>query len=246
MTRGNLLMRVKAGYAVAATRGGHGLARVGLLPAVPPPRAHRLRHWAYSLTRVHDSPALAELDVPWWTYAAVDAVEQWLAARPRPRRVFEYGAGASTLWLARRAETIHSVEHDVGFAELLRPLLADLPNAHLMAVEAPASATPRHPSAKEGYAGREFADYVTAIDAVAGPVDLLVIDGRARAACLEHALPRLADDGLVVFDNSRRRRYRPAIAAAVAARGFSERRLRGLTPTLPYPEQTSLLSAARR
>jgi hypothetical protein len=41
-----------------------------------------------------------------------------------------------------------------------------------------------------------------------------------------------------VFDNTRRRRYRDAIAAA----GVHERVLRGLTPTLPYADQTSLIT----
>jgi predicted O-methyltransferase YrrM len=75
-----------------------------------------------------------------------------------------------------------------------------------------------------------------------GSFDLVVVDGRARQSCLTHALPRLRGDGLVVFDNSARRRYRPAIAAAPVA----ETRLRGLTPTLPYPEQTSLLRPRQR
>jgi predicted O-methyltransferase YrrM len=97
-------------------------------------------------------------------------------------------------------------------------------------------ATPDVPSAKEGYGGRDFSAYVDAI-VQAGEFDLVVIDGRARQACLARALPHVRDDGLVVFDNSARRRYRSAISAA----RVSETRLRGLTPTLPYPEQTSLL-----
>ena len=51
-------------------------------------------------------------------------------------------------------------------------------------------------------------------------------------------MPRLAVGGLVVVDNSRRKRYHDAVAAS----GMKEKVLRGLTPTLPYPEQTSLLT----
>ena len=53
-----------------------------------------LRHW------VHDPLALAELGVPWWTYRAIDIVDAWLTAHVSPVRVFEYGSGASTIWLA--------------------------------------------------------------------------------------------------------------------------------------------------
>lgn len=233
-------MALKTAYARAARGAGAALARAGVLAASPPPREHRVRHWLHSLPRVHDSLAIAELDVPWWTYRAIDVVDDWLRARSRPIRVFEYGSGASTLWLARRADEVHSVEHDREFAASMSTALAGQRNVELLVVEAAPSSTPRVASAKKGAAGLDFADYVAAIDAVGGDFDLVVIDGRARAACLHKAVARLAPDGIIVFDNTRRRRYRPAIEAS----GLREERLRGLTPTLPYPDQTSVLTSS--
>lgn len=203
-----------------------------------PPLDRRWRHWAYSLTIVHDSRAMAELDVPWWTYRAIEAVEEWLSARPGPVRVFEYGSGASTVWLARRAGEVHSVEHHRAFADLMHAELVRHPNASVSVIEPVPSPRPVVPSAKEGHEGLDFAEYVAAIDEVPGSFDLVVIDGRAREACLAAAARRLAHDGLILFDNSRRRRYR----AAITRSGLRETVLRGLTPTLPYPEQTSLLT----
>jgi predicted O-methyltransferase YrrM len=237
--RGRALLRAKAGYTATLHGAGRALDRAGLLPAAPPDRTHRIRHWAYSLTRVHDSAALADLDVPWWTYRAIDTVEAWLAARPGPVRIFEYGSGASTLWLGRRADEVHSVEHDRAFAELFAPRLAGHLHVEVRVVEPVAADHPVVASAKEGYAGCDFANYVAAIDDVDGAFDVVVVDGRARAECLRRAVPRLRPGGIVVFDNSRRARYRPAIAAS----GLVEQQLRGLTPTLPYPEQTSLLTS---
>ncbi|MEP9381190.1 class I SAM-dependent methyltransferase [Nocardioides cheoyonin] len=228
----------KRAYAASLRTLGTGLTRAGLADDEPPPLDQRWRHWAHSLTRVHDSLAMARLDVPWWTYAAIAEVDAWLAARERPVRVFEYGSGASTLWLARRAQQVHSVEHHRGFGEMMRAELAAYPQVSLRIVEPVRSDHPAIGSRKEGHAGLDFAAYVAAIDDVAGDFDLVVVDGRAREACLRAAMGRLAPDGLIVFDNSRRRRYRDAIAAS----GLSERVLRGLTPTLPYPEQTSLLT----
>jgi hypothetical protein len=213
------------------------LGRAGLLPSRPPKREHRVSHWLYSLTCAHDSMALADLDVPWWTYRAIDAVDAWLDARTRPIRSFEYGSGASTLWLSRRCDEVMTVEHDAGFAAMLADRLAAAGNVTMQVIPAVPASHPAVPSAKEGYAGLDFAGYAAAIDSHAGEFDLIVIDGRARQACLGHALPRLRVDGLIVFDNSARRRYRPVIVGAPVR----ETRLRGLTPTLPYPEQTSLL-----
>jgi hypothetical protein len=225
--RGSKSAYVRAAKGLAVVTGGGSV----------PDRDHRVRHWAASLSRVHDSLAIAELDVPWWTYRSIDVVEAWMAARPAPVRVFEYGSGASTLWLARRADEVHSVEHHVEFGALMRgAITAD--HVSLRVVPPEPAAVPRVPSGKEHHAGLDFHDYVHAIEDVPGRFDVIVVDGRAREACLELAPHHLADDGIVVFDNSWRRRYRPTIAR-VAGR---ERRLRGLTPTLPYPEQTSIIT----
>ena len=179
------------------------------------------------------------MDVPWWSYAAIEVVSSWLADRDDPVRAYEYGSGASTLWLSCRVAEVHSVEHHRGFGEMMAGELADLPNVAFRVVEATPSEHPRIGSAKEGHQGQDFTDYVASIEAVDGEFDLIVIDGRAREACLTVALPRLASGGLIVFDNSRRQRYRRAIAAA----DVEEARYFGLTPTLPYPDQTSLLRA---
>src|SRR5215467_3096301 len=98
--------------------------------------------WLGSQFAIHDAAALARMDVPWWTFPAIDAVERWIAARGNVR-VFEYGSGASTVWLARRAAHVVSVEHDVGFARMAAPMLA-LPNVELRVIEpVRATATPR-------------------------------------------------------------------------------------------------------
>jgi hypothetical protein len=236
---GSVRGTAKGLYAGAAHGAGRALRSVGVLDPQPPLRDRRIRHWLYSLTAVHDVHAMVSLDVPWWTYRAIDEVDLWLGTRPKRARVFEYGSGASTFWLAARSDRLHSVEHHEGFAEVMSQELASVDNASLLVRPPTPSSYPAVPSAKEGYAGLDFSSYVASIDEVDGAFDLIVIDGRARESCLERALPRLAPDGIIVLDNSRRRRYRRAIAAS----GVRELRLGGLTPTLPYPEQTSLLRA---
>lgn len=235
---GAVLGLAKRAYVATMHGVGRGLTALHALPADPPARSARRRHWLWSLTHVYDVPALSAMDVPWWTYDAIDAVDAWLAGREETR-VFEYGSGASSLWLARRATSVHSVEHDAGFARWMAPEFARHPNLTVEVVEPVPSGSPVVPSAKEGQAGLDFARYVDTIDRVGGDFDLVVVDGRAREACLARAAEHLAPGGLVVLDNSRRARYRPAVARS----GLVERRTTGLTPTLPYPEQTSLLRA---
>jgi predicted O-methyltransferase YrrM len=95
----------------------------------------------------------------------------------------------------------------------------------------------RTPSAKPGYAGRDFTAYVETIDRVDGAFDLVVVDGRARVACAERALPRLAPGGVLLLDDAWRRRYRVGIRSLPA----TAQHLPGPAPSLPYPSDTALL-----
>ena len=228
----------KRGYVsvMRALKGAMG--PTGLLEGEPDVSDERYRHWLQSLFAIYDIDELIRLDVPWWTYDAIVQVEQFLGQRTGAR-VYEYGSGASTVWLARRAGEVLSVDHDKSWIEFSAPRLAELGNASVTHVPADALALPaeRCGSGKSGYREQTFTDYVRSIDAHEGLFDLIVIDGRARAACLRHAADRLADGGMIVFDNSHRRRYRDAIGES----GFGETILRGLVPSLPLPDQTSLL-----
>jgi predicted O-methyltransferase YrrM len=93
------------------------------------------------------------------------------------------------------------------------------------------------PSQRHDHDGLDFGDYVASIDEIGGSFDLIVIDGRARAACLRQAIPHLAEDGLIVFDNSNRARY----AEAILTSGLRATRYRGLAPCLPYQSETTVL-----
>lgn len=93
-------------------------------------------------------------------------------------------------------------------------------------------------SAKAGFAGLDFTKYASAIKG-AGGFDVIVIDGRAREACLPRALEHLTPGGMIVFDNVERARYRRAIDCQEAP--LRVMWTRGLTPCLPYPTRTALI-----
>ncbi|EPX78816.1 class I SAM-dependent methyltransferase [Salipiger mucosus] len=235
---------LKNGYVVSARGLAAASGQIGLRRWLEARgETSRLAHWMLSLGAIHDLEALVALDVPWWSYDAIDAVERFLRERPGAR-VFEYGSGASTLWLARRAGSVTSVEHHRGWYDRMQDALGRFPIAcpvdlRLVAPDAAPSSDSLYLSEKSGSAGVSFSAYAREIDAGADALyDLIVIDGRSRNACLAHAERHLAEGGMIVFDNSGRTRYRRAIAQS----GLSARRLRGLTPALPYPDETTLLT----
>lgn len=199
---------------------------------------NRIARHARTLFAIHDVADLSKLDLPWWTYPAIDEVDGFLAARDGSARVFEYGSGASSVWLGRRAGEVHSVEHSGDFVDFLQPALTEVPSVQLRHVEAPQrGAQARVQSQRHGHEGLDFTDYVAGIDAIGGLFDLIVVDGRARSASLRRAVPHLAPDGLVVFDNSNRARYQEAILSS----GLAATRFRGWVPSLPYQSETTIL-----
>lgn len=215
--------------------------RLGLLGWLERRRDRRPLFWGRTLFAIWDIEQMIALDIPWWTFEAIDRVDTFLRATP-DARVFEYGAGASTVWLSKRAGSVAFVEHDAKWMAELAPHLAGRGHVRGQLVEPVRSARPSCPSDKPGWEGFDFASYVAAIDGAGGPFDLVVVDGRSRAHCLERALANLAEGGIIVFDNSGRARYRPAIDAAPLPRIET----RGLTPCLPYPDQTTLLAKGGR
>lgn len=214
------------------------VAKLGLLATLER-RAHdsQLALWLRSLFAIYDIEDMAALDLPWWTLAAVKETDEFLK-RNGSARVFEYGSGASTIWLARRAESVISIEHDLPWHEVVSAHLVPFSSAKLRLIGADAEPVAGYVSEKRGWEGRSFQRYVSAIEEETGQFDLIVIDGRARAACLAHAVKRLAPGGMILFDNSQRERYRIAIQAS----GLLVKRFRGAAACLPYPDETTLLN----
>lgn len=231
------MQTVKKAYVSAMHGFGAGLYGSGLLRREPAPQGE-LSRWLHSLFAIYDITAMVRLDLPWWTLRARRLVERHLAARPGAR-VFEYGAGASTAFLARRAAEVISVEHDPLWHQIVSDRLQGASGVTLRLVEAPAASvdTPFR-SAQAAWRDHDFHRYVQAIEDCDGLFDLIVIDGRCRDRCLEAALRRVKADGLILFDNAGRSRYRPALERCPLPR----LRTSGLTACLPYPDVTLLLA----
>lgn len=196
--------------------------------------------WLRSLLSIYDSADLVLLDVPWWTFPAIDYVEQFIASRGGRVRILEYGSGASTIWLAKRCAEVITVEHDPEFFAAMAPLFEGHGNVRAELVPSePTTEAAFARSRRDGYEHRSFDKYVNVIDHHEGKFDIVIVDGRSRISCMNKAMGRLAQGGIVVFDNSNRREYRKAIVGSA----LTERIMRGMAPALPYPSQTSILSS---
>ncbi len=213
---------------------------IGLIRFLERNRHVRACLYLRSLFSIYDAEDLARLDLPWWTFGAIDYLDTVLRARGRQITVFEYGAGASTLWLARRCRAVYSAGHDPAWGRQARLLCSQHKNVTIAVIPAaPCDAETRHTSERSGWSGLSFDRYVESIRTHPFNFDLIVIDGRCRAACLAEAQRKLNAGGIIVFDNSNRRRYRTAIQSSPLRRTV----FRGLVPSLPFPGETTVIHA---
>lgn len=177
---------------------------------------------------------------PWLPFKA----RRWLLEHvDRDTTVFEYGSGGSTLFFARFGASVVSVEHDPAWFERVNRALGEtaLCNYKHLLREAEMPATGRsqgHSSQRPEFAGRCLDRYVCSIDEYPDrSFDLVVVDGRARLACIARALPKVRDGGHLLLDNSERAEYAPAFSTLAR---FPRVDLRGMAPYRTYLWQTSI------
>lgn len=170
------------------------------------------RRW---LTSLHRSAMIDEQ--PWITFSAIDYLQSILT---REMSVFEYGGGGSTLFFAKRAQRVVTVEHDPEWAAKLRRALAerDYNNCDVRTVQpdlrtaGAQNGIHEYVSTDPNYTGMTFETYVKQIESFPdGSFDIVVIDGRARPSCLMHAVKKVRHGGYIVMDNTDRSEYKSAM-----------------------------------
>jgi len=175
-------------------------------------------HWLESFQERAEQPLNSLKDpnpLPWMYIKAVHFMEYHLLNRNNPV-VFEWGGGTSTLWLSKLAKTVVTIESNAEWGDALSCEIKkrNIQNVELMVIE-PETVTSQGYECKyiswwDDFCGQHFTSYVNAINVIykIRKYDLILIDGECRIACLENALKHLKDDGLIVFDNSARERYK--------------------------------------
>ena len=184
--------------------------------------------------------------VPWITYRAIRWLENTLT---RDMKVFEFGSGGSTLFLATRAGKVVSIEHDADWYQLVSHRIAQLGirNCDLQLAEpqplpagqgddyGPHTYTSRHGKRHTQW----FEDYVSRIDSYPdASFDLVIVDGASRAACIKHALSKVRPGGYLMLDNAECQRYHTAIDPLL--RTMQLRVFRGTGPARPEFWETTV------
>jgi hypothetical protein len=135
-----------------------------------------------------------DLEIPWFSYSAVDFLSGFLLPH---MTVFEYGSGGSTLFFARRVNSVLSIEDNPAWCERVTSRLERefIRNVNLRLL-------PFDFKKPDGF---EASLYLRAIEE--GRFDVIIIDGSeewiyVRPICFEKAEKYVAPGGIIVVDDS--------------------------------------------
>ncbi|HEY0897159.1 MAG TPA: FkbM family methyltransferase [Sphingobacteriaceae bacterium] len=155
--------------------------------------------------------------IPWVTYSFIDFIGGRIS---KDHAVFEYGSGNSTWFYAKHAGKVVSVEHDKGWFNKIQSSKPD--NSHMILCEL-----------------QPDGDYSRMPVLSSQKFNIIIVDGRDRVNCCINCLPALADDGVIVLDDSEREQYQAAISFLIA-QGFRHIPFSGISPGLFYRKSTSV------
>lgn len=190
--------------------------------------------WQASL-RDHVTPLGDER--PWLTYGAIRFLEQTVT---RDMRVFEFGAGGSSLFFAQRVSYGFSVEHDPRWQSAVQAQLktrglsnwtVDLiePSANRAGGRSPANPDD-YVSSDDSHLGKTYYAYASSIDRHPDEsFDIVLVDGRARPSCFKHALPKVRVGGYLILDDACRPHY-ACVQATLDKPGWRKQEFNGPAP----------------
>jgi hypothetical protein len=173
-------------------------------------RKHAYR-WLCSLRESY----LIDTEIPWITFDAITHLEKYLK---RDINVFEYGSGGSTLFWLRHHAICTSVEHDSHWFSLIHDRVGQSPQLNYRLVLPETNDLPnpnkdvadpqQYLSASPPFENHTFRSYVKQIDdSPDNFFDVVLIDGRARPACIAHSTTKIKVGGLLILDNAERSYY---------------------------------------
>lgn len=168
----------------------------------------------HAISRVKQMPVDAEgQPLPWYTYPAIQYLSQLDLSN---RDAFEFGSGNGSLFWAARTRSLVSIESEPHWHDLISR--QKLNNQQILLVE-------------------DLEQYPTSIDRLERKFDLIIVDGKKRRPCAEAAIRCLADDGMIILDNSD---WYPKTAELLRNAGLIQIDFSGYGPVNNYTWTTSL------
>jgi len=121
-------------------------------------------------------------ECPWISYDAIRCLRRHLTASSK---VLEFGSGMSTIWLARHASQVQSVENYEPWHKRV---------SHLLEKHGIRNVNYKFAATKSEYVHPDFNGQ--------NEYDLILVDGAFRSDCIRNSIPFLKPGGILYLDNS--------------------------------------------
>jgi hypothetical protein len=157
----------------------------------------------------HDKP------IPWYTYPSIEFLKQFDYSQ---KVIFEWGSGNSSLFWAKLAKYVYSVEDNQAWFNNIN---SDNKNNNMKL-----------------YFKTNAEEYVNIISEFGFNFDVIVIDASHRQKCADIAGKFLNDGGLIIFDNSDR--YPQTCKKLRETNDLIQVDFSGFSPINDYTHTTSL------
>lgn len=157
--------------------------------------------------------------IPWYTYPAIEYLRSFAF---NECDVFEFGAGNSSVFWARRSRSIISVENNADWFHYVNNIAQ---NNQLVI----------HRSLEN--------DYVRSLSEQCKLFHIIVIDGQWRDRCVSEAIKYLANGGMILLDNSDRIIEKES-SKFLREQGFFQIDFSGFGPINGYSWTTSIFMKA--
>ena len=180
----------------------------------------------YLNNRLSRSTAIKQ-KLPWISWPAIDYLKETI--KPG-MRVFEWGAGGSTIYFAKKGCFVTSIESNESWYNLV---LSELKQSNLNAEIRLINAESRNPKLVK--------EYISSVE-FGGPWDVILVDGLeeewiGRMDCVRNILEKSIFPKIIILDDAWRNNY--SIIPTLFP-GYKRRIFRGVGPARPGVTQTDV------
>jgi len=156
--------------------------------------------------------------IPWMNYQIVTLLENRLRS---DFHLFEFGSGFSTVFYASLVKSVTSVECNQNWFQKIRKTIPE--NVELV------------------FKNKDIdGQYCRVISEAQKEFDVVIVDGRDRVNCIKQAIEALSPRGVILLDDSQRKRYQEGISYA-KERGFRALSIEGFKATGLELDETTIL-----
>ena len=175
---------------------------------------------------LYDLEKMINDDLCWWSYS-IQKELPFILNNYKIKNILEYGSGSSTVYFSKRKYNITSVEYDNDWFNKIKLILNKYKSTKIYLIKEDINIQREYVSKKNFKSYKNYAEFPLSLNE---KFDLIIIDGRVREKCLEISPKLLSTNGIIIFDDTERTRYKKSINKFIYMYGYKKKDFSGSAP----------------